>query len=108
MVFAIADNVWTRMRGLARSDFSSVDGMLFLFPFRWRWGIWMRGMRCGVMIFWIDDGKVVGMERREAPTCRREERRVSRPPCRVSMVLELKLDRARDILKKLTSAYYVH
>lgn len=85
----VAATFFRRQKGLAGRDPGTTAGMVFLFPFRWRWGIWMRGMRCPLEIIWIDRGRVVGRAHYPLPTSWRERWRIRRPPCPVDMVIEL-------------------
>lgn len=49
-----------RMRGLSGLNALGVyDGMLFRFPFAWRWPIHMRGMRFPIRALWLRYGRVV-------------------------------------------------
>ncbi|MFH0800011.1 MAG: DUF192 domain-containing protein, partial [Pseudomonadota bacterium] len=59
----VADTALSRMRGLSFRDRPTSDGMLFIFPFRRRWSLWMLGMRIAIDVVWIDNGRVVGIER---------------------------------------------
>ncbi|MBI4365788.1 MAG: DUF192 domain-containing protein [Deltaproteobacteria bacterium] len=52
-----------RLRGLAgRESLEGYDGMLFTFPFAWRWPIWMRGMRFPIRAVWLRQGHVVDVQ----------------------------------------------
>ncbi|MBI4238594.1 MAG: DUF192 domain-containing protein [Deltaproteobacteria bacterium] len=53
---AVAHSWRQRMRGLAGTSlatWSNIDGMLFIFPFAWRWPLWMRGMQFPITLQWL-------------------------------------------------------
>ncbi|MFH0799014.1 MAG: DUF192 domain-containing protein, partial [Pseudomonadota bacterium] len=60
------------------------------FPFRRRWSLWMLGMRIAIDVVWIDNGRVVGIERGIArPPNVRESLTLHTSPLPVLMALEL-------------------
>lgn len=60
----VAGNFLSRMRGLSFRDRPEYDGMLFVFPYKRRWPMWMLGMRFGIDIIWLsDDWRIAGCEK---------------------------------------------
>ncbi len=55
-------------RGLSgRAALAEGMGMLFLMPERKRQTFWMQGMRFPLDIIWIDEGRIIGLEREVPP-----------------------------------------
>ena len=77
-----------RSRGFAGVS-DETDAILFRFPFRARWPMWMKGVARPLAILWLDGETVIGVERRTAPCCLREALAISLPPRPVRMVLEV-------------------
>jgi len=64
----IADNAFTRQRGLAgRESLSDSEGMIFVFDTSMVRRFWMKGMLIPIDIIWIEDGKVVGFSKNAEP-----------------------------------------
>lgn len=56
----VADTDETRQKGLSgTSGLGDNDGMLFVFEVPGRWGMWMKGMKYGIDILWMDGDKKV-------------------------------------------------
>ena len=63
LTLEVADSFWTRLRGLSRRDPADChDGMLFRFPFTWRWPIRMGGIRFPIQAIWLRQGHVVDVQ----------------------------------------------
>ncbi|MEP7162532.1 MAG: DUF192 domain-containing protein [Candidatus Moraniibacteriota bacterium] len=60
-------------------------GMLFVFPMAGEYGFWMKGMRFPLDILFIEDGRVLSIERRVTP----ESEQILMPPGPVTLVLEV-------------------
>lgn len=68
VIAEVARDASSRTRGLAgRDTLPRGTGMLFLFEAPGRYGIWMKGMKIPIDIFWIRNGRVVDMEERVLP-----------------------------------------
>ena len=65
----IADTPKTREKGLSgRRALSESMGMLFIFDSPSQYGFWMKDMRFGIDIVWIDENlKIVGIEKKTSP-----------------------------------------
>lgn len=60
----IADSPEEQKQGLSgRESLAEDEGMLFIFPDSQRWSFWMKAMRFGLDIIFIDDGQVVEIAR---------------------------------------------
>ncbi len=60
----------SRRRGMAqteRAEWTGIDGLLICFPFRWWWGIWMRGMRFDIDLIWLQDDRILQIESAVSP-----------------------------------------
>jgi uncharacterized membrane protein (UPF0127 family) len=56
----VADTDETRQKGLSgTSGLGQNDGMLFIFQVPGRWGMWMKDMKYGIDILWMDGDKKV-------------------------------------------------
>lgn len=88
---ALATTWRQRTQGLARLPREiedQIDGMLFVFPFAWRWAIWMRGMKYGIDAYWLRRGEVVDCDLDLMPD---GGRRVYRPGVRVDGLVEIRV-----------------
>lgn len=93
----VADTFFSRMQGLAWRDQIACDGVLFVFPFRRRWPVWMLGMRFAIDLIWLDDWEIIGMERNiAAPKNLKEAITFYRPPKPIDMALELVANNTTD------------
>jgi uncharacterized membrane protein (UPF0127 family) len=64
----LARSVQEKMRGLSgRADLKSGHGMLFLYERPQPIGIWMKDMRFPLDILWMQDGRIVHIERNAPP-----------------------------------------
>jgi len=100
-IVEVAGNFISRMRGLAWRDHIDCDGMLFTFPFRRRWSVWMLGMNFPLDLVWLDGGRVVDVERGVAsPRTWRDAIHLHRPSVPANGILEIVPGGTRDDLKK--------
>lgn len=86
---AVATTWRTRQRGLAHTEsqeWNGIDGMLFRFPFAWRWPIWMCGMRFPIDALWFRHGRLVHIHRGLSP---KHPWRLYRPPQTADALIEL-------------------
>lgn len=66
----IADNVASQTRGLMfRESLPENGGMLFVFPYDFRHGIWMMNTTIPLDIIWIDANKTITDIRKNAEPC---------------------------------------
>lgn len=93
-------NTWyRRFRGLSgRKDMGNCDGMIFVFPWRARWRMCMRGMRFPLDFVWIDETrdaehKIIAINYFVQPG-----KVILRPPRRVKMVLELSAGKSHGLI----------
>lgn len=88
IVVEIASTPEERTQGLSNRDSLPTDsGLLFIFDESDFHGFWMRDMKFGIDIVWIDDGwTVIGVERNVLPET---FPKVFYPPSKVRYVLEL-------------------
>src|SRR3989338_7198368 len=57
----IADTIQSHGRGLSgRAGLGADEGMYFVFPFRARYGFWMKGMKFPIDIVWIKNNSILG------------------------------------------------
>lgn len=78
-------------QGLGGRETLAADGMLFLLPRRDQPVFWMKDMRFPIDIIWIDDGRIVGIERNvQPPMLGAPDSQLQRviAPQEVNMVLE--------------------
>lgn len=81
----LADTIFSRFRGLSgREDMGSYDGMLFIFPWRARWRMCMRGMKFPLDLVWIDGDKIVEVTPNLQPNSA-----IIKPSKRVDKILEV-------------------
>lgn len=53
-----------RSRGLSgREEICHSCGMLFIFPKKYQYSFWMKGMQFDLDIIWISDNRIVGIEK---------------------------------------------
>jgi uncharacterized membrane protein (UPF0127 family) len=91
----LAATWWQRFRGLSgRESLNGADGMLFIFPWRARWRMCMRGMKFPLDFIWMNDGKIVAIDRNIQPG----RAGAIRPPKRVNMVLEARCGLFKNIM----------
>lgn len=56
----VATTLFDYFMGLSgRERLEGVDGMVFRFPFKWRWKMSMRGMKFPLDFIWLRDGAIV-------------------------------------------------
>lgn len=93
--FEIVDTPEAREKGLSgRERIADGYGMLFVFPEKDTYGIWMKDMLVSIDIIWLsDDGTVLGIERSVSPATYPT---VFYPPEPVKYVLEVGAGYARE------------
>lgn len=86
----VADSFLSRMRGLSFRKGIDCDGMLLRFPFRWRWSVWMVGVRFSIRLIWMNRGRVVDIEERiPQPSTLREAFTPHSPSTQVDELIEV-------------------
>ena len=88
----LADNQWERARGLSGFTAEEVgaQGMLFVFKDAEVREFWMKGMNLDLDVLWINDGKIVALDKGvQAPEPGEEPVRMTSKPVPVDMVLEV-------------------
>lgn len=88
----VADGFFSRALGLSWRRKLDCDGMLFVFPFKRRWPVWMLGMRFDLDILFLgDNGEIVDVKRGIArPRKFVEHFRTFKPKVAAKYVLELR------------------
>lgn len=77
-------------RGLSgRTAFRSDQGMLFVFAATGTYAFWMKDMKIPLDLIWIQDRKIVGIERNLPPPTPGQEPVTVSPPIPINAVLEL-------------------
>ena len=88
----VADTASERRQGLSgKESLSANSGMLFIFEGKSKNPFWMKDMNFPIDMIWIDDGKIVGIEKNAQPQtgASDEQLRLYYPPVAVSQVLEV-------------------
>ncbi len=88
----VADTAEERRQGLSGKDsLSANSGMLFVFDGKTKNPFWMKDMNFPIDIIWIDEGKIVGIEKNAQPQkgADDDQLRLYYPPQPVSHVLEV-------------------
>ncbi len=95
MRFEIADTPQTQRKGLGgRTPIPDDYGMLFVFPEKGRYGIWMKDMVEPIDIIWLnDDGSIILINHSVSPSTYPE---IFYPPVPVTYVLETRAGYALD------------
>lgn len=72
-IFAeVAESPQARARGLSgRETLPELGGMFFTFDYPDLYGIWMKGMKFPIDIFWINKGHIVDLEEKVLPPARK-------------------------------------
>ena len=88
----IADNIATRMKGLSgRDGLAENSGLYFSFPLRARHGFWMKDMKFGIDMIWVDGHTVRGVTENVQPEPGKSmlQLTVYYPPSEINKVLEV-------------------
>jgi uncharacterized membrane protein (UPF0127 family) len=89
-------------KGLSDRDKLDSDGMLFVFPTSVKASFWMTDMKFPIDLYWIKDGKIIGVEENMLPPeegAPVEEMRMYDSPGYVDMVLEIPVEKNIDFFK---------
>lgn len=83
----VADSFWETTKGLGGRDFlPEEEGMLFVFPEDSKKSFWMKGMKFSLDIIWINDGKIIDINK-NAPFD--DQKKVYYPDAVIDYVLEV-------------------
>lgn len=72
-----------------RDNLNRNEGMLFVFEEEGQYAFWMKGMRFGLDLIWIKDGRVVEISANLPPPLKDETPDIASPKMKVDMVLEV-------------------